>query len=484
VGAAAEVNSGRRILFASKPSWGHINLLISIAGELAARGIGDIWFASTDKRKAEIEAISGGDSVRFMSLGPSRPELEPENWPDETMRAMTTGSPLRNLATVVDVNTDPDYSRQQYLRTLEIVDEVRPALAVIDLDSRWAIDAVTKKGVPYVLTYPGPVSCIYAERLPWSYPTPFSGLPKDMSPSQRIRNVLFRLGVMAVPMRPKYLLSALTPIFKTIFEDIRANPFGGKPDTDYIPGRQSQYADGAVAVLAHSVFGIEYPFPNIPGNLRMLGAIIPRDADTEVTDDDLARWLDTHESVVYAAFGTIMRLAPQQIQAIVDVAVRLGPEHQVLWKLPRSRRHLLPSELPPNLRVESWVPSQPAVLAHPHVRVFFNHGGGNAIHEGLHFGKPQLVMPFWTDNLDNAARIVDSGAGLALPHFRDPDAGDIAAKLTRLLDERGFRSSAEGWSRQLREAGGVVAAAEEITRVLDERAFPAHQPSMPTARDH
>src|ERR1700693_5291010 len=181
VGAAVEVNGGRRILLASKPSWGHINLLISIAGELAARGIGDIWFASTDERKAEIEAISGGESVRFVSLGPSKPELEPENWPDETMRAMTTGSPLRNLATVVDVSTDPGYSHQQYLRTLQVVDEMRPALAVIDLDSRWAIDAVTRRGIPYVLSYPGPVSGIYAERLPWSYPTPLSGLPKDMS---------------------------------------------------------------------------------------------------------------------------------------------------------------------------------------------------------------------------------------------------------------------------------------------------------------
>ncbi len=384
-----------------------------------------------------------------MSLGPSKPELEPENWPDETMRAMTTGSPLRNLATVIDVSTDPGYSRQQYLRTLEVVDEVRPALAVIDLDSRWAIDAVTRKGIPYVLSCPGPVSCVYAERLPWSYPTPFSGLPKDMSPSQRIRNVLFRLGVMAVPMRPRYLLPVLAPIFKAIFEDIRANPFGGKPDTDYMSGRQSQYADRAVAVLAHSVFGIEYPFPNIPGNLRMLGAIIPRDVDTEVTDDDLARWLDTHDSVVYAAFGTIMRLAPQQIQAIVDVAVRLGPEHHVLWKVPRSRQHLLPSELPPNLRVESWVPSQPAVLAHPHVKVFFNHGGGNAVHEALHFGQEAAVGDAVLDGQ---------------PRQRGAHRGQRrrACPITRPRPERGrHRGQADPVARQARvpvKRRGLVAA--------------------------
>src|SRR6266487_2311971 len=101
VAAAAEVNGGRRILFASESSWGHINPLISIAGELTARGIGDIWFASTDERKAEIEAISGGESVRFASLGPSKPEQESANGPDEPMWAMTTGSPLRDLAAVI-----------------------------------------------------------------------------------------------------------------------------------------------------------------------------------------------------------------------------------------------------------------------------------------------------------------------------------------------------------------------------------------------
>jgi polyene glycosyltransferase len=232
-----------------------------------------------------------------------------------------------------------------------------------------------------------------------------------------------------------------------------------------IPGR---YADDAVAVLAQSVFGIEYPFPNVPENVRMLGTLIPRDIDTAVADEDLARWLDTNESVVYAAFGTLMRPTPRQVRTILDTAARLGPKHHVLWKLPRSHRHLLPDALPPNLRVESWIPSQHAVLAHPHVKVFFNHGGCNAVHEGLYFGKPLLVMPFWMDNLDAAPRVIDSGAGLAVPRAYSPDSDDLVARLTRLLDEPAFRSRAEYWSGELRAAGGVMAAADEVTRALDK----------------
>jgi polyene glycosyltransferase len=76
-------------------------------------------------------------------------------------------------------------------------------------------------------------------------------------------------------------------------------------------------------------------------------------------------------------------------------------------------------------------------------------------------------MPFWQDNLDAAARVVDSGAGLAVSQAYTPDPDDIAAKLTRLLDEPAFRSRAEHWSGELRAAGGVVAAADEITGALD-----------------
>jgi polyene glycosyltransferase len=453
---AAEVNSGRRILFASEPSWGHINPLISIAGELAARGVRDIWFASTNDREAEIEAIDGGESVRFASLGPSQPELDPANWSDETLRAMTTSSVLRSFAAVVDATYDQAGIHQNYLRTLEVVDELRPALAVIDLSATWAFDAVAKRGVPYLAVASAPVSRAYIDRLPRSYPTPNSGLPRQMSPSQEIRNILYRLGFLAILLRPKHL-RANWDLVRTRRAERLANP----------DMRPNLYADDAVAVLAQSVFGIEYPFPGIPENLRMLGAIIPRDVGTAVTDEGLARWLDTNESVVYAAFGTLMRPTPQQVQAILEVAARLGPTHHVLWKLPRSRQHLLPDALPPNLRVESWIPSQHAVLAHPHVRVFFNHGGCNAVHEGLYFGKPLLVMPFWQDNLDAAARVVDSGAGLAVSQAYTPDPDDIAAKLTRLLDEPAFRSRAEHWSGELRAAGGVVAAADEITGALD-----------------
>lgn len=449
------LSGGQRILFASDTGWGHVNPLLSIAGELARLGIGDIWFSSTDLHQAAIEANLVGQPVRFISLGPGNPEAEPENWSDKTLRAMTTRSPLRNFMKVMDICVDHGYRRQQYLRVLEIVDEVRPALAVVPIASYGVIDALAMRGVPYIAIVPGTVSHLYSGRLPRNYPTPLSGLPRNMSPLQRIHNAVFRAGVLAAVWDPRQLRANIN-FFMTRKAEGLVNPAS-------VP---ALYADGALALLAYFDFDFEYPFAGVPDNLKMLGAVIPRDLGPADADPGLSQWLDSHESVVYAGFGTIMRPSARQVLAIVDAAARIGPEHHVLWKLSRSEQRLLPDKLPSNLRVESWVPSQFAVLAHPHVRAFFHHGGANSVQEGLYFGTPQLVMPFWMDNLDNAARVTDSGTGLAVA--RNPVGRGIAAKLTRLLGEPRFRERAADWSQRLHETDGLNAAAEEIVAALDK----------------
>ncbi|MEW2378339.1 glycosyltransferase [Micromonospora sp. NPDC047812] len=207
------------------------------------------------------------------------------------------------------------------------------------------------------------------------------------------------------------------------------------------------------------------PFSGLPERMT------PRQQAANVGDDELTRWLDEHPSVVYVGFGTIMRLSRRQVDAIVEIADRLGPEHAVLWKVPARQQHLLPpaERLPGNLRVLAWVPSQHRVLAHPHVRVFFDHGAANAIHEAVHFAVPQLVMPFWLDCPDGAVRAVDSGVALSVERADSLDVEDVLGKLERLLGEETFRARARLWSRRMRQAGGVTPA-DLVLRHRDEAA--------------
>jgi polyene glycosyltransferase len=91
--------------------------------------------------------------------------------------------------------------------------------------------------------------------------------------------------------------------------------------------------------------------------------------------------------------------------------------------------------------------------------VFFGHGGGNAVNEGLVFGKPLLILPFWMDCHDLAARVVEAGVGLSISAT---DADQIVGMLRRLLDEDSFRERAEQLGRSLKEAGGVTRAADVL----------------------
>jgi polyene glycosyltransferase len=441
-----------RVMFASVPSAGLINPLLAIAAELNERGIDDLWFASMDERRRDIESIPGKGKVHFVSLGSYKPELDSAQWSDEILGSMTTGRRLRDIAVFLGVNTDHDYTAQQYHRTLREFKRIRPAFAVIDLCTPWAIDAAMTAGVPFALSAPVPASGMYMERLPWSYPTPFSGLPRDMTVSQRVANAAFRLGIMALLFHPRRLPGMIAAMRQRKAEGL-ANPSG-------LP---SKYADAAVCVLAYSVFGMEYLFP-APPNLEMVGTAIRPDPPGTTDDDDITRWLDQHDSVIYIGFGTIMRPTRQQVEALTEVCRRLGPRHHVLWKLPPAQQQLLPHDLPPNLRVESWLPSQLAVLAHPHVRAFFNHAGINAIHEGLYYGKPQLVMPFWMDCYDSAARAVDSGAALGVQHRDNLDIADITAKLTTLVSNPDYAQRARTWADTLRQAGGISTAADLIIK--------------------
>ncbi|MEV4483696.1 glycosyltransferase [Micromonospora coxensis] len=447
------------LLIVSSGSSGLFNPLLTLAGELKRRGTRRVRFACTDERRADIEGLPGDGDVRFLSLGPPRLEVRPEHWDDETHRRMSTGSRVDAFAGYVDTSVDYAYLHELYGRCLDLVDEVGPTLAVVDSFASFGMDAMTTRGVPFVISVSVPPSNFLQDNLPPTYPVPLSGLPLHMSPGQQAANGRYREALLKTLMEPERLARNTAAAERRRAAGI-----------DNVELRPSRYAEAAQALLAYTVFGLEYPFATAPAKLRMVGSMVPREIPASPDGADLRAWLDAHDSVVYIGFGTIMRPSATQVAALVEVAARIGPEHHVLWKLPADRQRFLPpaADLPANLRIESWLPSQVEVLAHPHVRVFFNHAAANAVHEAAWFGVPQLVMPFWFDCHDGAVRVVDAGVALAVEHDDALDVADIVAKLRRLLTERTFADRAALWRRRLRQAGGVTAAADLVLRLRDE----------------
>jgi polyene glycosyltransferase len=445
-------NSAKPILFVSMPEAGLFNPLFVLAQELTRRGVQDVWFATDEPRRGDIEAIS----ATFASLGEVIPELSSLTWDDEVYREVTGPSRFKSHAAQIKHGYRPAQMFAKYRQLESVVDKVRPALMVVDCETRFAIDLAIARRIPYVLSVPFLVSNVLTpygpfarSYVPRSFPTPHTGLPCDMNLFQAISNRLFRLRTLALFFTPA--------VSKTMQEEIalRKELGLGRP-----PEPMARVAKAGL-VLCYSVSQMDYPL-EVPGHVRLTGPMIPPLPQAE--RGELAEWLDARPSVIYVGLGTNTRLTPAEVSSLTEVARRLEGTHHLLWKLPREQQHLLPprESLPGNLRIEDWVPSQLDVLAHPSVTAFVTHGGGNGFHEGLYFGKPMVVRPLWGDCYDVAVRGQDMGVSLTLDPPRTADPGHVVGLLTRVLNEPSFRRRAGELAALERAAGGLETAADLV----------------------
>lgn len=448
--------TSRPILFVSLPESGLFNPLQTIAGEFARRGVEDLWFATDEERRGEVEALADKSEVRFASMGEVVPELSVSTWDEDVYARVTGPDRFAAHAAIIRHTVDPALHVDKYKRLVEIVDEIEPALMVVESITSYAIDLAITRKIPFVLVVPFLPSNYVTSHIPFgktytgmAFPAPHSGLSANMTTRQRIENRLFRWRTLAMFMTPS-MMRRMGQDKKTREElGIAAEARGLMAKIDY-----------AELVLVTSLAELDYPF-TVPDNMRMVGALIPP-LPQAPDDDGLGDWLSARESVVFVGLGTTTRLTREQVASVLEVAKRLEGKHDFLWKLPRGQQKLLPAGgLPANVRVESWVPSQLDVLAHPSVKLFLTHGGGNGFHEGLYFGKPMVVRPLWVDCHDQAARGVDFGVSLTVdPHRATTD--DIERAITRVLTEPSFGERARHYAELLHAAGGAPAATDLV----------------------
>jgi UDP:flavonoid glycosyltransferase YjiC (YdhE family) len=120
--------------------------------------------------------------------------------------------------------------------------------------------------------------------------------------------------------------------------------------------------------------------------------------------------------------------------------------------------HLDPATLgpiPPNVRVERFVPQQ---FVLDRATVVMSHAGAGSLLGATANGVPQLLNPIWADQWENADAA--TGAGVAITCELDQrSASDIATALERVLHEPRFADAAS------RVADEVAAMPEPVDHV-------------------
>lgn len=158
------------------------------------------------------------------------------------------------------------------------------------------------------------------------------------------------------------------------------------------------------------------------------------------TGDRLTDWGDPDAPLVYATFGSVTGSLPPFAGVFRDALdVLADVEARVLMTVGRKVDPATLGPLPPNARVEQWLP-QDAVLEH--AAVMLGHGGFGTTMGALAAGVPQVVVPLFTfDQVVNGEHVAAVGAGLTVA--MGPTAVEAAAaQVPRLLADPAYATAA------------------------------------------
>jgi UDP:flavonoid glycosyltransferase YjiC (YdhE family) len=124
--------------------------------------------------------------------------------------------------------------------------------------------------------------------------------------------------------------------------------------------------------------------------------------------------------------------------------------------------------LPANFHHASYLPG---LAMAEHCDLMVHHGGHSSVMTGLSAGTPAVIIPTITERESNARRLAALGAGeIVMPMDgangeKHIDVAEFSAKVHRVLDEPGYRSSARRVAESMRQFGGAPEAANRIERL-------------------
>ncbi len=101
----------------------------------------------------------------------------------------------------------------------------------------------------------------------------------------------------------------------------------------------------------------------------------------------------------------------------------------------------------------------------PHARAIIHHGGIGTVGQALRAGKPQLVVPFLSDQFDNAARVVRLGVARSV-RLKQYVPSRVAAELSSLLSNGSYTACAAAVGREVCREDGAEVAVGVVNSVL------------------
>ena len=420
------------VLLVAPPYSGHVIPFLALAEELVGRGhnvtlvSGATDFVLKEAKRLRVNLWSISDG--FVS-------------PEELIEQAKEVSKKGAIPTVNHLVNSSVRFQEALLKTID-----NPAVESFDIiagDASFTMSLVCfsqKWNVPAVNVWLSLVAFPF-DLYPWPFPCFLSGYTDDLTFFQRLHSTV---STQVLALVTRYTAPGTFKFAEGVCGHVNISVSQLLTFIHYLPQ------------IVTTSFGFEFPRVLLPLT-EYVGPIISR-SPSPLTPD-LAEWLGRREpgSVVYVSMGSTAILTAGEAESIVGGASRANLS--VVWSLRRSNQHVLERLTfdPESVLVVDWAP-QLALLRHPSIHSAVLHGGMGGVQEALSCGIPIIVVPFFGDQLENAARVQHHHYGKMI--HRHQLTSDLISRTLRLFDSEVYRRSLWGIQRIYRADGGASRAAE------------------------
>ncbi|WP_400994923.1 glycosyltransferase [Agromyces sp. GXQ0307] len=312
------------------------------------------------------------------------------------------------------------------------IDEIRPDLVVTSGFALGAMIAAESRGIPFDLLMPN-VYVLPADGMP-----PFgAGLAPARGLAGRTRDRAMRAA--SARLIDRYTLREL-------------NGLRARHDLDPIPTLWAQMQHARMQLVLTSA---AFDFPaTLPPNARYVGPILD-DPDWA----DAARWtppegdaplvLVAMSSTFQDHVGCLQRIADALGELRVRGLMTTGPAVE-----PGAIR------APANVAVVASAPHREVL---PLADLVVTHGGHGTVVKALAAGLPLVILHHGRDQADNAVRVTERHAGVAVP--RTASSVRIARAVAEVLGDASYRESSGGLGRAIMRDVAASPLLDELERI-------------------
>jgi zeaxanthin glucosyltransferase len=418
------------------PGKGHLHTMLSIARRLQQHQHGAVFFQLP---YLEHYVKSASPGIEFCGIG-DRLLTGARKQVDQQLSQLSGRSALR-----LSVKRFLPYAEVFLQEASQAVQNAKVDVLLVDQLEVYGGTIAERLSIPFITI---------ASALPLNaesgVPPPVTGWTYSRNPFAKLRNIAGHRFFSKITSPARELLNKYRVLW------------GLQPLSLKWSKREETYSK--LAQISQLPQCLDFPRRKLPENFYTTGLII----DEGIRGNTPFPWeLLDGRPVIYACLGTEVNSQARVFRTIAEACSGLNAQLVIsLGGGILSEADL--GSLPGCPVVVKYAP-QDEILKR--TILLITHGGLNTALEAVGYGVPMVIIPIAWDQLGVAARIAWHRLGEVMP-LKKLSATRLRRKITRVLNEPGYREKAQHFKSQLGTRKGVELACEIIERTLARQAVP------------